>query len=250
MSRLSGKKAVITGGNSGIGAAAAELFLKEGAQVLITGRRKEEVERTVQRLGGNARGIVSDAGQMKDVRSLKASVSAVLPRIDVLFVNAGVAVFTPFMESDEAMFDEQMNINFKGAFHTTRELLPLLNDGGSILLTSSILADLGLAGSTVYSASKAALKSLAKTLAVELAPRNIRVNTISPGPINTPIYGKMGMPQDVLTAFAASVQAKIPLNRFGTPEEVAQVALFLASDDSSFLTGTDLAVDGGKAMAF
>jgi NAD(P)-dependent dehydrogenase (short-subunit alcohol dehydrogenase family) len=250
MSRLSGKKAVITGGNSGIGAAAAELFIKEGAEVLITGRRKEEVERTVERLGKNAHGLISDAGNMDHVRVLKAGVQKAFPAIDVLFVNAGIAVFTPFADSDEAMFDEQMNINFKGAFHTTRELVPLMKDGGSIILTSSILADLGIAGSTVYSASKAALKSLAKTLAVELATRNIRVNTISPGPINTPIYGKMGMPEDVLTAFAASVQAKIPLNRFGTPEEVAQVALFLASGESSFLTGTDLAVDGGKAMAF
>jgi NAD(P)-dependent dehydrogenase (short-subunit alcohol dehydrogenase family) len=250
MSRLSGKKAVITGGNSGIGAAAAELFIKEGADVLITGRRKEEVERVAAQLGKNAHGLVSDAGNMNDVRALKSRVSAIMPGIDVLFVNAGIAVFTPFSDSDEAMFDEQMNINFKGAFHTTRELLPLMKDGGSIILTSSILADLGMAGSTVYSASKAALRSLAKTLAVELAPRKIRVNTISPGPINTPIYGKMGMPQEVLTAFAASVRTKIPLDRFGTPEEVAQVALFLAGGESSFLTGTDLTVDGGKAMAF
>jgi NAD(P)-dependent dehydrogenase (short-subunit alcohol dehydrogenase family) len=250
MSKLKGKTAIITGGNSGIGFATAELFVKEGARVIITGRREDAVKEAVKALGANVHGIVSDAGKMEDVNTLHKKVSAIFSSVDILFVNAGVGLFAPFEQTTEEVFDANLNINFKGAFFTVQKLLPLLKDGSSIILNSTILVHSGMATASAYSASKGAVLSLNKTLAAELAGKNIRVNSISPGPIHTPIYSKMGMPEDVLQAFAASVQAKIPLQRFGQASDVANAALFLASQDSSFMTGSELTVDGGKQMAF
>jgi NAD(P)-dependent dehydrogenase (short-subunit alcohol dehydrogenase family) len=250
MSKLKGKSAIITGGNSGIGFATAELFVKEGARVIITGRRDDAVKEAVQKLGNGAQGIVSDAGKMSDVNTLYKKLNAIFPVVDILFVNAGVGLFAPFDQITEELFDANLNINFKGAFFTAQKLLPLVKDGGSIIFNSTILVHSGLATASAYSASKAAVLSLNKTLAVELAGRNIRVNSISPGPINTPIYSKMGMPEEALQQFAAGVQAKIPLNRFGEASDIAQAALFLASDDSRFLTGSEITVDGGKQIAF
>jgi NAD(P)-dependent dehydrogenase (short-subunit alcohol dehydrogenase family) len=248
MSRLKGKTAVITGGNSGIGLATAQLFLKEGAQVIITGRRKDAVDEALKVLGGNVHGIVSDAGKMSDVRALPGKVGEVSKKVDILFANAGVGLFAPFDQTTEEIFDGNLDINFKGVYFTIQGLLPLIPEGGSIILNSTILVHSGLETTSAYSASKGAVLSLGKTLAVELAAKNIRVNSISPGPINTPIYSKMGMDEATLSQFAAGVQAKIPLKRFGGSEDVAQAALYLA--DSMFVTGSEITVDGGKSKTF
>jgi len=250
MSKLNGKVAVITGGNSGIGYATAELFLKEGAKVIITGRRKAAVEEAVQQWGKGAHGLVSDARSMGDVMALDKKIEAISPAVDILFVNAGVGLFAPFDQTNEETFDANLDINFKGAFFTVQKLLPMLKPGGSIILNSTILVHSGLENTAAYSASKGAVLSLGKTLAVELAARNIRVNIISPGPIYTPIYSKMGMPEEALQEFAAGVQQKIPLKRFGQAADIASAALFLASDESQFMTGSEVTVDGGKQIMF
>jgi NAD(P)-dependent dehydrogenase (short-subunit alcohol dehydrogenase family) len=250
MNRLKGKTAVITGGNSGIGFATAELFLKEGAKVIITGRREAAVNEAVESLGSDAIGIVSDARNMADVNALPKQIAERTNKIDILFANAGVGIFAPFDQTTEEVFDGNLDINFKGVFFTIQGLLPMISNGGSIILNSTILVHSGLQGSTAYSASKGAVLTLSKTLAMELADRNIRVNSISPGPINTPIYSKLGMTEAALQEFAAGVQAKIPLKRFGEAHDVAQAALFLASGESSFMTGSEIMVDGGKSKTF
>lgn len=250
MNRLKGKTAVITGGNSGIGFATAELFLQEGARVVITGRRATAVNEAVEKLGDGASGIVSDAGKMEDIKELPQKIAALTKTVDILFANAGVGLFAPFDKVTEELFDSNLDINFKGVFFTIQGLLPLIPEGGSIILNSTILVHSGLETASAYAASKGALLSLNKTLAIELAARGIRVNSISPGPISTPIYSKMGMPDDMLQSFAAGVQAKIPMKRFGEARDVAQVALFLATGESSFLTGSEISVDGGKSQTF
>jgi NAD(P)-dependent dehydrogenase (short-subunit alcohol dehydrogenase family) len=250
MSKLKGKTAVITGGNSGIGFATAKLFLKEGAKVIITGRKEKSVQDAVQELGKNAFGIVSDAGKMSDLTGLRQKVEQISPVVDILFANAGVGLFAPFQQTTEEIFDSNMDINFKGAYFTIQQLLPLIADGASIILNSTIILHSGMETTTAYSASKGAVLSFSKTLAIELAGRNIRVNSISPGPINTPIYSKMGMAEEALNEFAAGILTKIPLKRFGESEDVANAALFLASSESSFMTGTELFVDGGKSITF
>ena len=250
MSKLKGKTAVITGGNSGIGFATAQLFLQEGARVIITGRNEKAIQEAASKLGKGAYALLSDAGNMRDLDRLPREVTNISPVVDILFANAGVGLFVPFADTSEELFDANMDINFKGAFFTVQKLLPMIPDGGSIILNSTILVHAGMETSAAYSASKGAVLSLSKTLAAELASRNIRVNSISPGPISTPIYSKMGMPEDVLNEFAAGVQAKIPLKRFGAAEDIAHAALFLASSDSSFMTGSEILVDGGKSIAF
>jgi NAD(P)-dependent dehydrogenase (short-subunit alcohol dehydrogenase family) len=250
MSKLKGKTAVITGGNSGIGFATAKVFLREGAKVIITGRNEKSVQDAVQELGKNAFGIVSDAGKMSDLNSLKQKVEQISPVVDILFANAGVGLFALFQHTTEEIFDSNMDINFKGAYFTIQKLLPLVADGSSIILNSTIILHSGMETTTAYAASKGAVLSFSKTLAIELAGRQIRVNSISPGPINTPIYSKMGMPEEALKEFAAGVMAKVPLKRFGESEDVANAALFLASSESSFMTGTELFVDGGKSITF
>jgi len=250
MGKLSGKTAVITGGNSGIGYATAELFAAEGAKVIITGRNPVAVKEAAEKLGENVIGIHSDAGDMNHLKNLREQVTAVSASVDILFANAGVAHFAAFMDTTEAIFDGNMDINFKGAFFTIQQLLPIMPSGASIILNSTILVHSGLATSASYSASKGAVLSLAKTLAIELAEKGLRVNSISPGPISTPIYSKMGMPEEALNDFASSVQAKIPLQRFGSAQDVALAALYLAGPDSGFVTGTELTVDGGKSQTF
>lgn len=250
MGKLSGKIAVITGGNSGIGLASAHLFLREGAEVIITGRNEKAVHEAVAELGAGAHGIVSDAGDMEQVNALPDKIATLAPRVDILFANAGVGLFAPFEQTSEEVFDANMDINFKGAFFTVQKLLPMIPNGGVVILNSTILVHAGLATASVYAASKGAVLAFGKALAAELAGRNIRVNSISPGPIDTPIYSKMGMDEGALQEFAAGVQAKVPLQRFGDSAEVARAALFLASEDSSFMTGTEITVDGGKAIAF
>lgn len=248
MTRLTGKVAVITGANSGIGYATAQAFIANGAKVIITGRNKDAVAKAAAELGHGTIGIVSDAGNLADVKQLAEKVKAVSPIIDILFVNAGVAKFLPLPAVDESHFDEQFNINVKGLYFTVQGLLPLLKSGSSVILNASIVAHKGLANASVYSATKAAVVSLGKTMAQDLSELGIRVNTISPGPISTPIYTKLDMPEARLNEFAAGMQAQIPQKRFGQPSEVAQAAVFFGSDESSFIHGAELVVDGGLSF--
>ena len=250
MGKLDGKTALITGGNSGIGFATAQLFIDENAKVIITGRNQEAVNEAVKNLGEGAYGLVSDAGKMDDLEKLDIEIAKLTDKVDILFANAGVGLFAPFASTSEALFDANMNINFKGAFFTIQKLLHRLPKGASIILNATILVHSGLATASAYAASKGAVLSLTKTLAAELAEKQIRVNAISPGPIDTPIYSKMGMSEEQLQAFANGVQTKVPLQRFGTGEDIAQAALFLASASSGFMTGSEITIDGGKAIAF
>ena len=245
MNRLQNKVAVITGGNSGIGFATAQEFIAEGAQVIITGRNAQAVQEAVAKLGQRAVGVVSDAGSMADVHQLAAEVKAYHAHIDVLFINAGVGFFAPIAQADEAHFDQQFNINVKGAYFTIQQLLPLLNDGGSIILTASTAAHMGMAGASVYAATKAALTTFARTLSAELLDRRIRVNVISPGPIDTPIIGKMGMSAEQQAQTKQHLVQQVPMKRMGQPREIATVAVFFASDDSSFVTGDEIIAGGG-----
>ncbi|MEO8327099.1 MAG: SDR family oxidoreductase [Nitrospirota bacterium] len=246
--RLKGKVAVITGGNSGIGLATAKLFQAEGARVIITGRRKEAVEEAVKEIGGTCKGIVSDTGNLNDIVNLYGQIQQSGFRIDVLFLNAGIAIFGPFDTVDEATFDTMINVNFKGLFFNIQKAGPLLNEGASVIINSSIADQKGFPNSSVYGATKAAVRSLARTLSTELLERKIRVNALAPGPIDTPIFDKFGVPTEEVTGMKASFAEQNPMKRMGTSDEVAKAALFLASDDSSYITGIDLTVDGGATQ--
>jgi NAD(P)-dependent dehydrogenase (short-subunit alcohol dehydrogenase family) len=249
MNRLENKTAVITGGNSGIGLATAKEFIAQGAKVIITGRNKKSVEREVALLGENAFGVVSDASNLDDIKNLPAQVKAHVESIDIIFINAGIAQFTPFESVTEAFFDQSINTNVKGAFFTIQALLPLVNDGGSIVLNTSINAHVGMPGASIYAATKAALLSLAKNLSAELVGRKIRVNAISPGPIETSLHtsAKLGITEEQLAAMGEGIISQIPVGRFGKPEEIAKAALYFASDDSSFVLGAELIIDGGMS---
>jgi len=245
MNQLLNKVAVITGGNSGIGFAAAQVFLTNGARVLITGRKQDAVHQAVAALGSGAAGFLADQGRLQDADTLAAHIKAEYGQVDVLFINAGIAQIMPFADATEQHFDDIMNINFKGAFFTAQKLLPLLKDGGSIVFLSSIVADAGMPGNAVYSASKAALNALARTLARELAPRSIRVNVVNPGPIATPILEKAGMTTAQVDEAMGRISKTIPLQRIGEAVEVAKLVAFLASDDAKFITGAEVNIDGG-----
>ena len=245
MKRLEGKVAVVTGGNSGIGLATAKRLQEEGAQVAISGRNQQTLDAAVKSIGNGVLAVQADVSKLSDVDKLYAEVSKKLGRIDVLFVNAGVAKFAPFAETSEGLFDEQFDINIKGAYFTIQKALPLLNDGASIILNTSVADRKGTVGASAYSATKAALRSLARTTAAELVGRGIRVNTVAPGPIVTPIFGRTGLPKEAIDEFAKDVVARVPMKRFGQPEEVAGVVAFLASQDASYITGEEINVDGG-----
>lgn len=249
MNRLENKVAVITGGNSGIGFATAKEFIHEGAKVIITGRHQEAVSNAVTELGKNAFGIVSDASILNDVNNLAGQVKEQFAKIDILFINAGIAKFASVDQISESFFDQSMNGNFKGAFFTIQALLPLIKDGGTIILNTSINAHIGMPGASIYAASKAALLSLAKNLSAELLPRKIRVNAISPGPVGTPLHtsAKLGITEDQLRQMGEGIIEQIPVGRFGEASEVAKAALFFASDDSSFILGSELVIDGGMS---
>ena len=251
MGRLEGKRAVITGGTSGIGLATAQLFLAEGARVAITGQNPERLEEARRTLGPATLAIKANAGSIADIDAMVAEVGRAFGGIDVLFLNAGIAKFAPFGEITEAFFDEQFAVNVKGVLFTAQQAGPLLQPGASIIVTSSNSNQMGFAGSAVYAATKAAVRLLVRVLASELAGRSIRVNAISPGPIETPAFGKRGAPPEQIQAMAARMSANIPLGRIGQPNEIAGVALFLASNDSSFVTGAEIVADGGwrDAMA-
>ncbi len=249
MNRLQGKVAVITGGNNGIGFATAQQFIAEGAQVVITGRNPQAVQEAVAKLGSQAVGVISDAGRMADVRQLAAQVQAHHARIDVLFVNAGVSLIASVMEVDETHFDEHFNINVKGAFFTVQQLLPLLNDGGSIIFNASATAHRAFPNNSVYAATKGALLVLTRNFALELVERKIRVNAVSPGPISTPFnaksFEKLGMSADAATQAADGYAAYVPLKRLGQPQEIAAIVTFLASDEAGFVTGEEIIAGGG-----
>ncbi len=245
MKRLEGKVAVVTGGNSGIGLAAAKRLQDEGARVAISGRNQQTLDEAVNTIGNGVLAVQADVSKLTDVDKLYAQVSKKLGKIDVLFVNAGVAKFAPFAETSESTYDEQFDINIKGAYFTIQKALPFLNDGASIILNTSVVSSKGTAGASAYSATKAALRSLARTAAAELVGRGIRVNAVAPGPIVTPIFGKTGLPKEAIEEFAKETISKIPMKRFGQPEEVAGTVAFLASQDASYITGVEINVDGG-----
>jgi NAD(P)-dependent dehydrogenase (short-subunit alcohol dehydrogenase family) len=246
MSKLSGKVAVVTGGNSGIGFATAKEFKEQGAKVAISGRSR--VTEAAKEIGADVLGVTADVTKFADLDNLFKTVHEQLGKIDVLFVNAGIAKLAPLEGATEAHFDEVMDINFKGAYFTIQKALPYLNDNASIILNGSVNTYVGFGGLSVYSASKAALHSLARTLSAELIGRGIRVNTLNIGPVTTPLFGKVGLPQDALQGFATALTAKMPVKRFGQPEEIAKAALFLASSDSSFVVGSEISTDGGMMM--
>lgn len=243
MNTLQGKTAVVTGGNSGIGYASAEKLKAKGANVIITGRSEERVAKAAEKLG--VRGIVADVTSLDAIDNLVNEVKESHGNVDVLFVNAGIFAPAPVGQITEEMFDHQLGINFKGAVFTTEKFLPILNDGASVINLSSINAYTGMPNTAIYAATKAALNSYTRTAATELAPRKIRVNAVNPGPVETPIFGKTGMPEEQLNGLATAMQERIPLKRFGQPEDVANLVVFLASDEASFITGSEYNVDGG-----
>lgn len=244
MAKLDGKIALISGGTSGIGAATASLFQSEGATVIVTGSSQASADAAKAALPG-VEVIVSNAGDVAATKALAEQVKARHGRIDVLFVNAGIAKFAPIDAVDEAFFDAQFDVNVKGAFFLLKHAIPLIPDGGAIILTASVAgAAGGFGGGTVYGATKAALRSFGRTFARELTPRGIRVNTISPGPILTPILDKNGFTPDQKDAFVAGAKERVPLGRVGNAEEVAAAALYLAAD-ATYTTGAELFVDGG-----
>jgi len=248
MSRLAGKVAVVTGGNSGIGLATAKRLQQEGAKVAISGRSRKTLDEAVKTIGNGVLAIQADVAKLEELDKLYAEVSTKLGKIDVLFVNAGVAKFAPLADTPESIYDEQFDINIKGAYFTLQKALPLLNDGASIILNTSVVGNKGDANTSAYSATKAALRSLARTAAAELVGRGIRVNAVAPGPIVTPIFGKTGLPQEVIDGWSKEILDKVPMKRFGQPEEVAATVAFLASDDASYITGVEINVDGGMGQ--
>jgi NAD(P)-dependent dehydrogenase (short-subunit alcohol dehydrogenase family) len=246
--KLEGKVAVITGGNSGMGLATAKLFVEEGAHVYITGRRQKELDEAAKLIGRNVTAVRGDVASLADLDRLYEAVKAKHGRVDVVFANAGAGGLVPLGEITEQHFDKLFNINVKGLLFTVQKALPLMPDGGSVILNGSIAGYTGTPAFCVYSATKAAVRSFARSWTNDLKARKIRVNTLSPGPVDTPIFGTLGLPEAETEQVKQGFAAQVPLGRMGRPEEIATVALFLASDDSSFVTGIDLSVDGGMAQ--
>jgi NAD(P)-dependent dehydrogenase (short-subunit alcohol dehydrogenase family) len=246
--KLEGKVAVVTGGNSGIGLATAKRFVAEGAYVFITGRRQAQLDAAVKEIGNNVSGIEGDVAKLGDLDRLYATVKTRKGRIDILFANADTAELVPLGAITEEHFDRTFNTNVKGLLFTVQKALPLIPDGASIILNASIVASTGNPAFSVYSATKAAVRSFARTWILDLKERKIRVNAISPGPINTPGLDGLGQTAGVGDQLKESLLASVPMGRIGTPDEIAKAVVFLASDDSSFVTGTELFVDGGAAQ--
>jgi NAD(P)-dependent dehydrogenase (short-subunit alcohol dehydrogenase family) len=248
MGKLDGKTAVITGGSTGIGLATAQRFVQEGATVFITGRRQKELDAALKLIGGNVTGVQGDAANLADLDRLYAAVKKQTGHIDILFANAGIGEFAPLGAITEEHFDKTFDVNVKGLLFTVQKALPLFTDGGSIILNASIVASTGTPALSVYSATKAAVRSFARTWTLDLKDRRIRVNAISPGPIDTPGLSGLGKTEDETAKFKANLIAGVPLGRLGEPAEIAKAALFLATDDSSYVTGIELFVDGGMAQ--
>jgi NAD(P)-dependent dehydrogenase (short-subunit alcohol dehydrogenase family) len=246
--RLAGKIALVTGGNSGIGLATARRFVEEGAHVIITGRRPEALEEAAASIGRNVTTVAGDVSNLQDLDRLFAVVKEKHGHLDILFANAGWGEVAPLAVATEAHFDQTFDLNVKGTFFTAQKALPLLRDGGAIILNSSVSNVMGLPAFTAYAASKAAVRSFARGWAMELKERRIRVNTVSPGPIDTPALGKTGLTPEQVRQIAAQWASEIPLGRRGEAGEIAAAVAFLASDEASFITGADLPVDGGMAQ--
>ena len=244
MGKLEGKVALVTGGNSGIGLATAKQFVNEGAYVFITGRRKPELAAAAKEIGRKVTAVQADPANLGDLDRLFAEIKREKGKLDIVFANAGTAPRAPLGEITEEHYDSILSANVKGVLFTVQKALPLLPDGASIILNASIVASKGLPGWSVYSATKAAVRSFARTWTTDLKDRRIRVNAVSPGPIETPLFDKAGVTRENIDQFVATV----PMGRVGTPDEVAKAAVFLASDDSSYITGTELFVDGGAAQ--
>ncbi len=246
--KLEGKIAVITGGSSGIGLATAKRFVSEGAYVFITGRRQKEIDAAVSEIGKNVTGIQSDVSNLADLDKLYNIVKEQKGHIDILFANAGIGEFAPLGEISEEHFGKIFGINVKGVLFTVQKALPLFQDGSSIILNASIAASKGIEAFSVYNASKAAVRSFARTWTVDLRHRKIRVNAISPGPIDTPAVEGLVQNKEQVEELKKNLIIAVPMSRMGSPDEVAKVVSFLASDESSYITGIDLSVDGGMAQ--
>jgi NAD(P)-dependent dehydrogenase (short-subunit alcohol dehydrogenase family) len=248
MGKLEGKIALITGGNSGIGLATAKQFVNEGAYVFITGRRNSELAAAVKEIGGNVTGVQGDVSNLGDLDRLFAQIKREKGKLDIVFANAGVAEVSPLGKITEEHYDSIFNINVKGVVFTVQKALPLMPDGASIILNASIVASKGLSANSVYSATKAAVRSFARTWTTDLKERRIRVNAVSPGFIDTPGLGNLLASTGTGQQGKEMISNAIPLGRFGTPDQIAKAVVFLASDDSSYITGTELFVDGGFAQ--
>ena len=245
MTKLQGKTALITGGTTGIGFATAKQYLAEGAKVIITGTNEERLADAIAKLGGNATAVRADVRFLTDLDNLAEVVKNKFGSLDILFANAGIGQFTPLEQIDENFYDRQFNINVKGVFFTVQKLAGLLNEGASVILNASAVNTKGVATGSVYFATKAAVRSFARSLAAELGSRKIRVNAISPGIVRTEFQSKMDLPKEVVEGFIDTVRQAAPLQRDGEVSEIAKAALFLASNDSSYMTAADLVVDGG-----
>lgn len=244
---LQGKTAWITGGSSGIGLATARAMLREGARVAISGRRRYALEQARDSLPGDVVVVEGDVSRGDDLRRMSADISAAFGYLDILFANAGVALGTPLDTNDEAKYARIMDVNVKGVFFTVQVALPLLRDGGAIVLNTSWLNQVGAPGRAVLSASKAAVRSFARTMSAELLPRRIRVNAISPGSIETPLHRQSGQGEEDFHAYVEGVGAQVPAGRMGHAEEVAAGVVFLASDAAAYMLGAELVMDGGRA---
>ena len=243
--RLKGKKALITGGSSGIGLATAIAFNKEGAKILISGRNKFSLEKACKKIGDDSSFVVADVSNVLQINSLFSEAAKYLAQIDVLVVNAGVAKVASVEETSEAIFDEIVNINLKGTYFTVQKAIPLLSKGASVILVSSALGNVGANGLSVYGATKAGIRSLSRSFSSEFLEKEIRVNTLSPGPTETPIFERMGSDPEQLDRH---IKEDIPVQRMGTPKEIARAAIFLATSDSSYMLGSELVVDGGHSQ--
>ncbi|WP_158902424.1 SDR family oxidoreductase [Burkholderia sp. L27(2015)] len=246
--KLINKIALITGGTSGIGLATARLFRAEGAHVIVTGIDARRLEEASHHLGPDAMVLRADLREPAALDQVIAAIAKRHGRLDIVFANAGAGATSPLDAVTEEQIDDQFALNFKGIFFTVQKAAPLLTKGSSVVLTTSFLNAVGTPGLSILSATKAAVRSLARSLGAELAPRGIRVNAVSPGPISTPFHGKLGLSENQLKEVATAIEGQVPLQRFGEAEEIAKAVLFLASDDASFVTGTELVVDGGLSQ--
>jgi len=246
--KLKNKVAVITGGNSGIGLATAKLFHQEGAKIAITGRNEQTLESAAVQIGPETLAVKADVLDLKSIDQSFQEIADKIGKFDVLIVNAGVFKGLPLADFTEALFDEIVDINFKGAFFTVQKALPYLKDGASVVLTSSTVNESGMATASAYAATKAALRSLARGFSADLLERGMRVNVLSPGPIETPIFDRLGMPQENVDGMKEYLASGVPVKRLGTPEEMAKGFLFLASDDSSYMLGGEIVLDGGMGQ--
>jgi NAD(P)-dependent dehydrogenase (short-subunit alcohol dehydrogenase family) len=244
---VEGKSALVTGGSSGIGFAAAQALKASGARVAITGRSREKLENAAATLGGDVATIQADVTSLSDLARMKSEIESAFGSLDILFANAGVAMATPLATATEETYYKIMDANVKGVFFTVQAVLPLLNDGASIILNTSWLNQVGTPGRAILSASKAAVRSFARTMSAELLDRRIRVNAVSPGSIETPIHRGNNQTEDEFRAYADRVGTQVPLGRMGRPEEIATAVLFLASDASSYMLGTEMVIDGGRS---